>query len=305
MQPITRFFASNTYGKDNKRAKDKVESMSAAGTTQPNVGVPRDHTDVGSADRSSNSEDGFITKKQVQMAGPSTTSNNSMFLLQEIEHLKSVISQLTESLNEKSSQLKAVSNNQTIIHAQLKKSLQQKEEEIQSLKEEMKRKNVKIRDKLEEMIRKESAREHAELRQKLASDGARLGRWIYNWVGMRRETVWEDGSAFKACEKKKKELLRKRSILEHRLREGSAAAHNLDPMEREEFEQSIRIHLHELQRAEMELKQEEDALHVEKNAHKLALKQVANEDYSHFKTKPKVRFKYISLSFVLFMRMLI
>jgi hypothetical protein len=159
MQPITRFFGSSSgSGRDNsKRMKDKVDSSSGggggAGTKHPEILVSRVSTDVGSAGSSSNTEDGLVTKKQIMHAGPSTASNNNnMFLLQEIEHLKRVISQLTESLHEKSSQLKAVSNNQTIIHAQLKKSLQQKEEEIQSTREEMKRKNIKIRDKLEEMI---------------------------------------------------------------------------------------------------------------------------------------------------------
>jgi len=297
MQPITRFFGSSSgAGRESKKMKEKVDSSSAdSGTKQAGISVSRISIDASSAGSSSNTEVELFTKKQTH-AVPSATSNNNMFLLQEIEHLKGVISQLTESLQEKSSQLKAVSNNQTIIHAQLKKALQQKEEEIQSIKEEMKQKNIKIRNKLEEMIRKESAREHEELRQKLASDGARLGRWIYNWVGMRRETIWEDGTAFKACEEKRKELMQKRSILEQKLREGSAAAHHLDAMEREEFEQSIRIHLNELQRAEMELKQEEDTLHVEKNAHKLALKQVANEDYSHFKSKRKLNDRYVLMS---------
>jgi hypothetical protein len=59
-------------------------------------------------------------------------------------------------------------------------------------------------------------------------------------------------------------------------------------MEKEEFEQSIKIHLGELARGEIELKRKEDALHLEKNAHKLALKQVTNEDYSQFKSRPKV-----------------
>ena len=145
-----------------------------------------------------------------------------------------------------------------------------------------------MRHALEKLIRKESAREHAEMRQKLASDGARLGRWIYNWVGMRRETVWEDGTAMKACDKRRNELKRKRDVLENRLKEGSKTLGDLDAMEREEFQQSIRVHLDELERAEKELKKEDDALYAEKNAHKLALKQVTNEDYSKFKSMPKV-----------------
>lgn len=291
IQPITKFFGLHVV--DGKRmAGDKV----SVDESNPSHGILKEK-DLVLIRSEQGPEDGKKPGKGYSMDVQNHSHHQDLLLLrQENEQLKGVISQLTESLEEKTSQLKAVSNNQTIIHAQLKKTLQQKEQEILSLKEDMKRRDTKIRDKLEEMIRKESAREHEELRQKLASDGARLGRWVYNWVGMRRETVWEDGTAFKACEKKRRELVRKRSILEQKLKDGSATVATLDAMERQEFEQSIRIHLNELQRMEMELKQEENALNVEKNAHKLALKQVANEDYSHFKSKPKLHDRYVLMS---------
>jgi len=217
-------------------------------------------------------------------------------MVQQVEHLQQHIKQLTESLNEKTSQLKAVSNNQTIIHSQLKKALQQREKEMEALKEEMKSQNDKVRDKLEELMRKDSLRSQEDLKKKIASNGAKLGRWVYNWVGMRRETLWEDGSAIKVCEVKRRELKGKKDYLERRLKEGAGNGMKKDEMDREEFEQSIRIHLGELARGEIELKRQEDALHLEKNAHKLALKQVTNEDYSKFKSRPKLNDRYVLMS---------
>jgi len=226
---------------------------------------------------------------------PVLDNHNNAHLLKEITDLKANITSLNESLNEKASQLKAVSNNQTIIHSQLKKALHQRQEEINSLMEDIEKKNAKTCDALEALIRKDSARGQAELRQKLASDGGRLGRWIYSRVGMRMEPIWEDGSMLKACKKKRAELKMKRDVLETRLRVGfksfgdvSGNKEGVDAMEREEFEQSITVHLDELERAERELQQEEDSLYKEKNSHKMALKQVASEDGSRFQSRPKV-----------------
>ncbi len=269
---ITKFFSTNQ--KSSKRKASKASSIKE----EPN-----------SIKRGSGGKENTNDK----IWDRAKTHANDESLLQEIALLKSTISSLTESLNEKSAQLKAVSNNQTIIHSQLKKALQDRDQEIKALKEDADARTSKMRDALEMLIRKESEREHAELRQKLASNGARLGRWVYNWVGMRRETVWEDGTAMKACDKKRDKLKQKRDALEHKLKEESKGLEGLDAMEKEEFGLSIRVQLDELERMERALKAEEDALFAEKNAHKLALKQVTNEDYSKFKSMPKVSFKLV------------
>jgi len=237
----------------------------------------------------------------------SSPSSTTAILQQEINNLKASVTSLTDSLGEKKSQLKAVSNNQTIMHTQLKATLLQRENEVNSLKEEMEQSQSKSSKAIESMVRKESAREQAELRQKLASDGARLGRWVYNRVGMRMESMWEDGHALKACKNKKKELKRKRMELQKRLDEGRLAwqqpqnngAGNtitVDAMEREEFEQSIRVHFEGLDAKEKELQKEEEALFIEKSAHKNALKQVMNEDSSRFQSRPKLNDRYVPLS---------
>ena len=278
MQPITHFFGNSNARRQlktsSKRRNQNGSSATSASTTA-----------MGS----------IVSKAQSPLSNIATKGQprkirNDPAMVQQVEHLQQHIKQLTESLNEKTSQLKAVSNNQTIIHSQLKKALQQREKEMEALKEEMKSQNDKVRDKLEELMRKDSLRSQEDLKKKIASNGAKLGRWVYNWVGMRRETLWEDGSAIKVCEVKRRELKGKKDYLERRLKEGAGNGMKKDEMDREEFEQSIRIHLGELARGEIELKRQEDALHLEKNAHKLALKQVTNEDYSKFKSRPKVSF---------------
>lgn len=280
-QPITNFFMNQNKPKvkeNVKRGNNKVSGSTSALSVKVEENAA-----------SSNLQHGknTISSSQPQRINKASILNDTASV-QEVERLGEIIAQLTEALNEKTSQLKAVSNNQTIIHSQLKKALHQREEEMESLKEEMKRKNEMVRDALEELIRKDSMREQDDLRHKLASDGARLGRWVYNWVGMRRETLWEDGSAIKICEAKRKEIKAKRDRLVQRLNKESKGMESIDNLEREEFAQSIRIQLGELNMQEMELKRKEDSLYLEKNAHKLALKQVANEDYSQFKARPKV-----------------
>jgi hypothetical protein len=55
-----------------------------------------------------------------------------------------------------------------------------------------------------------------------------------------------------------------------------------------EAKESVQRHLHNCQVAVRELAQEEQALNDEKGAHIRALKRVASEDASQFRSKPKV-----------------
>ena len=67
----------------------------------------------------------------------------------------------------------------------------------------------------------------------------------------------------------------------------------VDPMEREEFEASIRVHLEEMKKEENSLIKEETSLRTETSKHQSALKRLANEDQSRFKRHsdqhPRVR----------------
>jgi hypothetical protein len=61
-----------------------------------------------------------------------------------------------------------------------------------------------------------------------------------------------------------------------------------DNLDRMEVMETIRMHLDELRKKEMELDAEERALNIEKRAHVRALKLVSNEDTSKFRTRRKV-----------------
>lgn len=221
-------------------------------------------------------------------------------LRKQIDELKATITNLTESLEEKSSQLKAVSNNQTIVHAQLRAQLQQREKELSSLKEEIVIRESRKDQVIEDFIRKEAIRESVELRQKLASDGARLGRWVSTRVGMRVEPIWEDGHAYLKLKKRRQELKMRRVQLEERSKSKPNLTSNEDrdfeTLEREEFEASLRLHWSELEREEEDYRKEEEALVAEKNTHKMALKQIANEDSSRFSQRPKLHNRYVLMS---------
>ncbi len=231
---------------------------------------------------------------------------------QQIQQLRSQISSLhvkqqkfTEIINDKNEQLKAIHNNQTIITTQLKLTLSQREEEIKKIISKIEVQSIKYQSVVEDFIYKDVKRVQLLKRQQIASDCARLGRWVYNRVGMRVEPVWEDGIIGKELKVKRVRLSKKRETLEKRLKDGmdklqcsqdkpSDIAHGIgndnyvNSLEREEFEQSIRIHLEELEKEEQELQKEEDATRLEKASHKRELRRVANEDASRFKNRPKV-----------------
>lgn len=230
-------------------------------------------------------------KEKLAKAKHSSSEND---LRKQIDELKATIANLTENLEEKSSQLKAVSNNQTIVHAQLRAQLQQREKEMALFKTESMNRESRKDQVIEDFIRKEAIRESVELRQKIASDGARLGRWVSTRVGMRVEPIWEDGHANLKLKKRRQELKMRRALLEERskskLNPASSDNEDVDPLDKEEFEASLRLHWSELEREEKELRKEEEALTMEKNTHKMALKQIANEDSSRFSQRPKVCF---------------
>lgn len=114
------------------------------------------------------------------------------------------------------------------------------------------------------------------------------------------EQVWEDGYGIKEWKVRKGELKRRRERLDGRLKNGltdgnadtdgnGTVQRKVDLLQKEEFEQSVRMHLEELGREEKELEREERRLIKEKAAHRRALKRIASEDSSLFKHRPKVR----------------
>lgn len=203
-------------------------------------------------------------------------------------------------------QLKAVSNNQTIMHTALKASLCQREKELEELKKSKERNAARTSLVMEKLIRVDSAREAKELRQKLASDGARLGRITYTRAGMRSVETWEEGHAAKIMHRRKVDLETKKQALIERKGKVEAAAKGFSEGKEEvteaidglvlndalsimEAQESVRLHLDGVTKEERELREEEQSLKKEKADHIRSLKRVSSEDASRFRTRPKVR----------------
>lgn len=245
---------------------------------------------------------------------PSSSSSEST----ESARLRSRVEELEKLCHDKEEQLKAVSNNRTILHTALKSAVAQREKELEEAKQSKDRLAKNAMRVIETLVRSESARDARELREKLALDGARLGRIEYTRAGLRNTVEsWEDGHATKQLQKKRKELQAQRKALEQRQEAARRAAmrvqeplnnkENQSPsgtdgadvelvggiliqneLDAAEAEESVRFHLTNIREKEKELDKEEQALNDEKGAHIRALKRVASEDASRFRSRPTV-----------------
>ena len=151
---------------------------------------------------------------------------------------------------------------------------------------------------------------------------------------MQRSVVesWEDGHASKQLQQKRSELQSKRSLLEERQKLALQAEERVllqqraavtgrsndsvqsdapmegdevpvvggveirTPLDAREAVESAKYHLSTLQGQEKELALEEKALNEEKGAHIRALKRVASEDASRFRSRPKLHDRYVLCS---------
>lgn len=220
----------------------------------------------------------------------------------EVEALRARCQELEKNCRDMDGQLKAVSNNQTIMHTALKAALSRREKELEEAQKSHAIETTKRRSIIERLVRNNSAREGKELRQKLASDGARLGRITYTRAGLRSMETWEEGHASKLLQRRETELeAKKRSLQARQTKIEQAAADAQDKgiskddtvssekLSLIEAKESIRFHLESVRRQEIELRDEQNALYKEKNEHLRALKLVASEDASRFRSRPKVR----------------
>lgn len=235
-----------------------------------------------------------------------------------LDKLRQRCQELERLCQDRDEQLAAVSNNRTIIHTALQQALSKTQKELINLKEEQHALQSNSRRVLEDLSRSDAAREARELRERLATDGARLGRIVYTRAGMRSVETWEDGRASKELLKRKTALQEKRLTLEKRqtaakrvikqveeskenqsdVSESSdpdevelvGGIHVRTPLEVMEASESVRFHLSNVRRQEKELVLEDQTLNDEKCAHIRALKRVASEDSSRFRSRPKVRY---------------
>lgn len=223
----------------------------------------------------------------------------------ELDHLRLRCEDLEKIIKDKDDQLKAVSNNQTILNTALKASLCQREKEIKELRKSKERDAARSSHIIEKLIRAESSQEAKELRQKLASDGARLGRITYTRAGLRTVESWEEGHASKllqrrklALEAKNQTMLDRQATVERAakaLSEGKEVVDTIgglvlnNALAIMDAQESVRLHLDGISKLEDEIKKEEQALNNEKTEHIRALKRIASEDASRFRSRPKVR----------------
>jgi hypothetical protein len=201
---------------------------------------------------------------------------------------------LTKLLQDRDEQLKAVANNRTILQSALQTALTKKSAEHDLFQQVTAKRQAISNVVLEELLQWKSATSAKQLRERLATDGARLGRIVYARAGMRAVESWEEGYATKDLEQLKATLKSKRQALEERSNQLVADAKNGTAVQKSVLEQvegteAVRMHLENCHKRKRELAEEEMTLNDEKGAHIRALKRVASEDASRFRSRPKVR----------------
>ena len=316
--------STNAGGRRGKKARNDNAASSVTIDGEQGASLKEDAMLVAAAPHA---EGAPSTKSKrstsVPTDGAASTSKTSEAVSRELGHYKKRCSDLEGALADRDEKLRAVSNNQTMIHASLRATLDRREEEIDDLRTEMEEKATAVSQTIEKLVRSDATRQAVELRQKLASDGARLGRIVYTRAGMHSVESWEDGQAPRALKNRRKELREKREELEQRqkkalavsdkFRAQIASANEEDEADKDseieavggivvqdafdvmEALESIRLHLANLKKQEEELEEEEKALIAEKEAHIRALKRVASEDSSRFKHRPKLHDRYVPI----------
>ena len=224
------------------------------------------------------------------------------------QHLHDKIVSLEKQLAEATSQNLAIKNNQTMLTLQLQATVKRQSIEMQQIKSDSEQKTNKATNVIEELIRKDSIQKSVELREKLASDGARLGRLVTTRRGgiSRAIESWEDGEEPLKLKKRRDEPKKRRKILEKRWGEltrdnvdsgelfGDLSNDIMDDLEKFEAKETIRMHLDELKREERKLDEQEVACTLEKRKHVRTLKLVSNEDTSRFRFRQKVRVPHMN-----------
>lgn len=243
-----------------------------------------------------------------------------------VTRLEQRVKELEQQCADKEEQLKAVADNRTILHTALQTALAQRTKELEEARSAHKLWEGKSRKALEKLVRDKATQEAKEVRERLAADGARLGRITYARAGMRVVESWEEGFASIHLQTRRQALKEQKALLQERLeranqiaervtsRQGKADENGSFENEEEDWEEekwtvgglvvrtrmdameakeSVRFHLDTVHLEEKKLLAEEAALNEEKGAHVRALKRVASEDASRFKARPKLHDRYL------------
>ena len=319
------FLGITTKKNVEKEKKGGKEESGADTTGVANVGAGKQVNDVSATSSSISKQAPQVStsssrskKKKQSSTSKEGSSSESTTLQLENKRLLTKIEELTKQLEDANARNNSIKNNQTMISTNLQRQLKSLKSELESVRSETNAKTTKAMDVIEQLVREESIREAKDLRQKLASDGARLGRLVSSRVGLRSHDHWEDGHEPLVVKHRKAELKMKREALERRRQElaktqatdrgfrspdrstdtmlGSEASNSnshadltmMNDFDRFEANETIRMHLDEVRREEAKLNEKERALQIEKQAHVRALKRVASEDSSKFRQKHKV-----------------
>lgn len=244
------------------------------------------------------------TRSQARLAAAAAVAAFAVSPLDDQEKWQHKCQELEQLVADRDEQLKAVANNQTIMHTALRQSvhrLEQELEEVNKAKDIHERRTVAV---IEKLVRSDSARESKELRDTLAGNSARLGRIVYTRAGMRAVESWEDGYAFKNLRTRRTELEIRLKILEERHLEAHRATNDLeekvssggdagglvvmDALAVMEAHESVDMHMEAAKRQEIVLAEEEQGLNDEKAKHIRAWKRLQSEEESRFRSRPKV-----------------
>jgi hypothetical protein len=256
----------------------------------------------------------------------------------QVDELRTRCEALEQIIKEKDEQLEVVHSNRSILHASLKSALEKKEQEMQQMRRTMDERVGALEKVLEQYILKDKSLELKALRQSLASNAARLGRFVYTRTLHGTIESWESGEAMAALKRQREELKVKRDVLEQRQKDAKRVSKRVmkeqqvhaitdsmpppapvatalysngestvvggllvqDELDAMEAEESVRMHLNTIKQQEIKLAEEEKALNAETAAHIRSLKRLANEDSSRFQKVPKVCFKSFSRDLPIF-----
>jgi len=310
---------TSTKTNPNKKSKkDRGSIFNYFGGKNKNAGLSS------STKSNRNSLDKYITKRKESNSihenslsnFPSTRSNISTMSqgdLSEVDRLKHELEYLSKKCKNQQDEINSIRNNTTIETMTLRKVLERKEDEIKEMQQkadQLTNKSVKAVTIIESLMIEKKSRDALERKQRLTSNDARLGKFVYTRSGLHSGKSWEHGHTKKAIEQKKAELRRKKEELEIRkkrmdeavqLKESKLAElgdfkHESKISLEVEIVEAVEAHYFKLSRLEekiAEVGEEEKALHKERDIHVRELKKIESEEMSRFKHKGKVRFEIL------------
>jgi tousled-like kinase len=318
---IDDFFVS-AVKKGNNNAGKKQAGTGATGSGSKEAGTAVTENSADPANASQKSSSARATSRDTQQQQQQQQA--------EFEQLKQRCFELEQRCQDKDEQLKAVSSTRCLAQSTLRSALKEREEDLAALQERQLRSRAVLEECVRTEAAQEARELRAKLAADGARLGRMV--LVRAGGPLRRAAeAWEEGHASKQLQEKRATLASKRKTLEQRqeaalraskrvwdaVKENSGGSGSdkgksssdcdagdrndetvggvlvrtqLDAMEAVE---SVRFHLANIRRQEMEVAQEEKALNEEKGDHIRALKRVAAEDNSRFRSRPKLHDRYV------------